>query len=329
MRLRLRIFTACALVFATQIQGWAQERSPIMGDYEGGFLDDSRRDLPLKIQVIAEGDDRYAAVFWVGPYDGSATRVVAKGQGRRGAATFKGDVDLGADRGGTCSVEAEIFAGTLTGRFTGPKAPGPFNLSRVEKHSPTEGASPPPGAVVLFNGTDIDDFQRRPDALEEGVLRAASASFVSKTQLGSIELHLEFRCPLMPGDRGQARGNSGVYVQGRYEVQVLDTFGLPTRDNHCGGLYGFAAPLVNASFPPRAWQTYDISFRAPQFNDSGEKTRNAMLTVYHNAVLIHDRVEVSEISGGALYEHEGSEGALFLQDHNDRVEFRNIWAVRR
>jgi hypothetical protein len=129
----------------------------------------------------------------------------------------------------------------------------------------------------------------------------------------------------MPGKKGQARGNSGVYLLGRYEVQVLDSFGLETRDNECGGIYKIATPKTNASLPPLEWQTYDIVMRAPKFNDQGEKTQNAVIAVKHNGIVIHDNVELPGMTGGSVSDKEAPKGILFLQDHGNKVQYRNIW----
>ena len=132
----------------------------------------------------------------------------------------------------------------------------------------------------------------------------------------------------MPNDRGQARGNSGVYVQSRYEVQVLDSFGLEGKDNECGGIYSVGAPRVNMCYPPLTWQTYDIDFRAARYDSEGKKTENARVTVRHNGVLIHHDVELPKHTPGRHAEAPEPDG-LFLQDHGNPVVFRNIWVVER
>ena len=148
-------------------------------------------------------------------------------------------------------------------------------LKKVDAQKPHARRSAPPGAIVLFDGTSPDNFEN--GKLIEGNLLGATGC-VSKHKFGDHSLHIEFRTPFMPKSRGQARGNSGVYVQGRYEVQVLDSFGLEGEDNECGGIYKIAKPAVNMCFPPLSWQTYDIDFKAARYDDGGKKTDNARIT---------------------------------------------------
>jgi len=150
-------------------------------------------------------------------------------------------------------------------------------------------------------------------------------------------IHVEFRIPDPPGDE---RGNSGVYVHGRYEVQVLDSSGKEPGNAECGALYGLAAPAVNASRDPGEWQSYDIRFRAPRFGDGGAKTENARMSVWHNGLLIHDDVELPGPTPGGLTTRalrtgevvdapETDFAPLLLQDHGSRVVYRNVWILAR
>ena len=137
---------------------------------------------------------------------------------------------------------------------------------------------------MLFDGKDAEQFS--PGKLTADGLLAAGAA--SKRKFQSCQLHVEFLLPFMPAARGQGRGNSGCYLQGRYEVQMLDSFGLKGENNECGGIYSIKAPDVNMCFPPLSWQTYDIDYTAAQYED-GKKVKNATMTVKHNGVLVHDR----------------------------------------
>jgi len=150
-----------------------------------------------------------------------------------------------------------------------------------------------------------------------------AGSMVSTKQFADHRIHLEFRSPFMPDARGQGRGNSGVYVQSRYEVQVLDSYGLSGEDNECGGIYKVAKPLVNMCAPPLQWQTYEIEFRAPRYNEQTKKMNDAVLTVHHNGVLIHDRVRLP--ARGTSGSGSVQTGPILFQDHGNRVQYRNVW----
>ncbi len=147
-------------------------------------------------------------------------------------------------------------------------------------------------------------------------------------KFGSGKLHLEFRTPFLPDARDQARGNSGVYVQGRYEVQILDSFGDDESDTGCGALYKLKAADQNMSYPPGSWQTYDIDFTAAEYGADGKKVKDPVITVRQNNVLIARKTSLPQATpaGTAV----GPEpGPIYLQDHGNPVRFRNVWFAKK
>jgi len=197
-------------------------------------------------------------------------------------------------------------------------------LTKITRESSTLGAKPPAGALVLFAVGGTNDFK---DAKtdENGLLKVGCSS---KELFDDHHLHLEFMTPFQPDDSGQRRGNSGLYIQGRFEVQVLDSFGLKGEDNECGGIYQIARPKLNMCYPPLTWQTYDIDFTSAKYNEAGEKTKNATISVKLNGVAIHSDRELPNATPGGDKE-ANKPGPLFLQNHNNPVVYRNIWAIRK
>lgn len=200
------------------------------------------------------------------------------------------------------------------------------------RQSPTLGAEPPEGSVVLFDGTEAtfkkhwnEAARIEPIAGSDRFLLKEGAT--SQDLFQSYKLHLEFLLPFMPHARGQGRGNSGVYHQGRYETQVLDSFGLQGADNECGGLYQIKAPDVNACFPPLSWQTYDVELTSAKYDESGKKIANARITVHLNGILIHEDLELPANTAGNPYPESAQPGPIYLQNHRDPVRFRNIWVI--
>ncbi|MDQ3813539.1 MAG: DUF1080 domain-containing protein [Armatimonadota bacterium] len=191
----------------------------------------------------------------------------------------------------------------------------------------------PVHAVVLFNGQDVSNWTRRDGGparwkAEDGILHVVpgTGDVMSAERFTDFYLHLEFRCPDMPEAKGQAKGNSGVFLQGRYEIQVLDSYGIqiPGKGD-CGAVYNQFAPLVNACKPPLEWQTYDVFFRAPRL--SGSATEGVRLTVLQNGLVIHNNVQLPGVTGAAIDKQVHEPGPLLLQDHGNLVAYRNIWIV--
>ena len=156
--------------------------------------------------------------------------------------------------------------------------------------SKTLGLKPPKGAVVLFDGTDTSKWSHEKWKIENGHMEVTprSGSLRTKDSFGSVKLHLEFATPKVVKGESQGRGNSGVFLNGRYEVQVLDSYNnISYADGQCAALYGQFPPKVNACRPPGEWQTYDITFLAPKWDKAGKLVRKATVTVVHNLSLIH------------------------------------------
>lgn len=194
---------------------------------------------------------------------------------------------------------------------------------------------PPADAIVLFDGRSLAAWQRgdKPAGwkVEHGyaeVVRGAG-SIQTRRTFGDIQLHLEWAAPAVIRGEGQGRGNSGVFLMGHYEVQILDSYGNDTYpDGQAGALYGQHPPLVNASLGPGEWQSYDIIFHRPRFNPDGTVREPARATVFHNGVLIHDHQAFTGLTthgAAAVYRVHADRGPIELQDHGDPVRFRNIW----
>jgi hypothetical protein len=202
-----------------------------------------------------------------------------------------------------------------------------------------EPAKPPSDAIVLFDGRTLSgwtDVKGQPSKwiVRDGYMEAVKGAGYVRTrqEFGSCQLHVEFATPSIVSGTSQGRGNSGVFLQGNYEVQVLDSYGNKTYpDGQCGALYGRAVPLVNACCKPGQWQTYDIIYHRPFFDQAGKVTKEATFTVLHNGVLIQDHVELQGGTGWmgphavTDYAPHGDKGPLMLQDHSNPVRFRNIW----
>ncbi|NND97872.1 MAG: DUF1080 domain-containing protein [Pirellulaceae bacterium] len=203
------------------------------------------------------------------------------------------------------------------------------NFKRVNRQSPSLGAKPPSGSVVLFDGSQKSLNEHWKDGAkitDDGLLVQGCTSIDT---FGDYTLHLEFRTPFAPGARGQGRGNSGLYHQGRYETQILDSFGLDGKMNETGGLYSIRAPDLNMCLPPLTWQTYDVDFTTARFDSNGKKTANARITVKLNGVVVHRDVELPKSTTAAPVKEGPENGPIYLQDHGNPVRYRNIWVRPR
>ena len=196
--------------------------------------------------------------------------------------------------------------------------------------------SAPSDARVLFDGSDLSAWESVDGGparwtVEDGAMTVVpgTGDIQTRQSFGDVQLHVEWRTPSEIQGEDQGRGNSGVFLMGRYEVQVLDSYENRTYSNgQAGSLYKQHIPLVNASAPPGTWQTYDIIFRAPRFDENGDVSEPATCTVLHNGVLIQDHVKLkgdTVYRGLPEYTPHAERLPLRLQDHSNPVSFRNIW----
>jgi hypothetical protein len=203
--------------------------------------------------------------------------------------------------------------------------------SQEKPSDATLGAKPPEGAVILFDGSRLEGWVQRDGKtpadwpVVDGILTVGRGDIMTEKRFGDFRLHLEFNVPYMPKARGQARGNSGVYLEGIHELQVLDSYGLKLQNNDCGAIYKQIVPSVNACKPPLQWQTYDVTFHKAEV-DQGKVIKKARVTVVQNGIKTIDNAEIDPTPGG-LDIAPGEDGPLLLQDHGNPVQYRNIWIV--
>lgn len=310
--------------------GWSAEPN-----LKKGVIDPSYRDMDIVLQGEYTG-----SVCWQGCYQNMGLQVVALGEGRFAGLMYRGGLPGNGYSGGTTwpltgqrqdqvlTLKGENLVLTLQAGYAVVVDDAQGHrcgyLQPLHRYSLRAGAPPPPGAVVLFDGRNTQRLKNA-KVSENGLLQVGTETVDS---FRDFFLHVEFKLPYMPLARGQGRGNSGVYLQKRYEVQVLDSFGLEPQVDGAASLYKFKPPDLNMSFPPLTWQTYDIDFQAARFDDQGVKTAPARITVWHNGVIVHHQVALANKTGGGS--PEGPHPLpILLQNHGNPVEYRNVWILER
>jgi hypothetical protein len=203
-------------------------------------------------------------------------------------------------------------------------------LKKTTRKSATLGKKPPEGAIVLFDGSDNKEWTGGRVDPKTGILHTDGHDLKTKRKFSNYAAHVEFMTPFRPSGRDQERGNSGFYQVDRYEVQILDSFGLEGKNNECGGVYSRLECKVNMCLPPLTWQTYDVDFTNAVLDEkTKKKVKNARITLRHNGQVIHDDEEIKGNTEDHNNKNEGTPGALRLQGHGNPVQFRNIWIVEK
>lgn len=241
------------------------------------------------------------------------------------------------DQGNPKDVKYMTINGILVHETDPLKQPPPRVVTPAPYDKP---GAPPSDAVVLFDGTSLDGWKKtdpqKPGRwiIEDGAMRPTkdAGDIRTEEQFGSCQLHIEWATPSDETESGQGNGNSGVFLMGEYEIQILNSYENSTYpDGQAGAIYGRKVPMVNACRKPGEWQTYDIVFYRPIFDEQGNVTRPATVTVFHNGVLIHHAAVLSGATwwdgphAVTPYKSHADRGPLMLQDHGDTVRFRNIW----
>lgn len=269
----------------------------VQGEYQGKLGTE-----PYGVQVVAKGNRNFDVYFLKGGLPGAGWDLSGKVKATAMLdEAGKAGVIKGKGVSGEITVGEQVKLAAKVNDANG-------SFVHVERKSPTIGAKPPEGAIILFDGTESDNWSQK--KVVDGNLPIPANS---KKKFKDYTLHIEFRSPFQPFDGGQGRGNSGVYIRGGTEIQVLDSFGLNGENNECGGLYGSRKPNVNMCLPPLTWQTYDVDIVPDPDN-----AKRSKVTVRHNGVLIHENIGI-----------DGGPASINLQDHGNPVVYRNIWLVEK
>jgi len=296
----------------------APRQETVQGLYEGAATA-GQSQLKLEARLVALANNNYKLLIRQTQPDGKIAKIELAGKVDADTLRFAPKADW----------SASYADGAIKGA-AGPNAT--FELKRITRQSPTLGAKPPAGAIVLLDGKNFDELTNQPNKdgskqdwnlTENGAIQVPKGGMNSKRQFStSLKIHVEFYLPLMPAGEGQGRANSGCYLPNGDEIQVLDSFGMTTyTGGGCGGLYRYKDPdtfdeFSLASLPPLQWQTYDIEYRV-QLQD-GRPAGKPRVTVLHNGIKIHDNAELN---------NNAKVGGLHYQDHGNPAQYRNIWIL--
>jgi hypothetical protein len=289
------------------------------GDYTGVLSFDGGEEYKASLQVAVYGENRFQALFITGELPGYTDQPISDDQMfemtgaiENGSLIIEGDhpIEFRYDDGRFAAIDNE---NNVLGY-----------LGHTVRTSPVMGLAPPESAIVLFDGSNLDYWDENTEMTDDGLLIEGATT---TAEYGDMRLHVEAKLGFMPNSESSGRSNSGIYIQNRYEVQIIDSFGLPPQIGGNGSLYNESAPRLNTSFPPLTWQTYDVFFRAPRFDEDGNKTENARVTVYLNGILVQDDEELESGTGAGGQREEVATAELYLQGHTGPVRFRNVWMV--
>jgi len=281
----------------------------------------------LGAQVRALGHGAFRTMFFAGglPGDGWDGKTIIQ-KSPSTDMTTPADARLDGDK----VLIEQVYHGVCDGQtITGLTDSGQkFELRRVNRRSPTLGAPAPAGAIVLFDGSNTDEWQPGVVVTPRKWISSAGGA-TTKRKFQDFTFHVEFMISYMPETQTiYQRPNSGVYLQQRYEIQILDSFGVVMREHDCGVLYAQVTPAINMCYPPLSWQTYDIDFTAARYDAAGRKTKLGRCTVSLNGVTILDHVDIKGPTPGGI-EESPEPASIYLQAHGHPVLFKNVWVVEK
>jgi len=303
----------------------------LIGDYCGSFYCDRTTKFPATAKVVEEGRGYYRLMLRAIPEDPEmdAIHIELNGSRRSGSKVLIIGTGGGYSWNGFIEESKLIINGSYDQRF---------EMTRISKESPRAGMNPPENAVILLaykpdQQPDLSAWTNQEwEATDKGTMMCLPGRGGTQTKMkfnDIAHLHLEFMMPNESLHLDQYRGNSGLFVCGTYEVQLLDSYGKIVTSGDCGAIYNIARPKTNASLPPGTWQTYDITFRSARLDKNGNVEELPRITVVHNGIKIHDNLEIPTPTANPKKPHP-TQGVISLQHHDNghRIQFRNIWLVQ-